>query len=105
MVAKRKNKYFLSKLKSKKLDLTPEAVLDLHGFTKEEAKEELSLFLINARTRHLKKVKIITGQGWHNKDFQSVLKPFVEAILDAENCSYTEATISEGGRGALIVDL
>lgn len=90
-----KNKYYLN----------PEAVLDLHGFTKKEAEEELFLFLRESKTKGFKKIKIITGQGWHNEDFQSILKPFIEDILDKENYTYTNAKINDGGSGAIMVSL
>lgn len=90
-----KNKYFSE----------PEAVLDLHGFTKKEAQSELFNFLEEAHQNNYKKIKIITGQGWHNKDFQSILKPFIEDILDQEGCEYRNAKLNDGGAGALIVKL
>jgi DNA-nicking Smr family endonuclease len=90
-----KNKYYLN----------PAAVLDLHGFTKKEAQAELFLFLEEVQEKGFKKIKIITGQGWHNSNFQSILKPFIEDILEEENYSYTDAKINDGGRGALIVNL
>jgi DNA-nicking Smr family endonuclease len=93
--AKVKNKYYIN----------PEAVLDLHGFTKKEAQEAFFEFLDEVREKGLKKIKIITGQGWHNEDFQSILKPFIEEILDEENYSYSDAKINDGGRGAIIVNL
>lgn len=90
-----KNKYYLD----------PEAVLDLHGFTKKEAEAELLLFLKESKVKGFKKIKIITGQGWHNQDFQSILKPFVENILEEENYSYSNTKIDDGGAGAIIVNL
>jgi DNA-nicking Smr family endonuclease len=90
-----KNKYYLN----------PEAVLDLHGFTKKEAERAFFEFLEESQEKGFRKIKIITGQGWHNKDFQSILKPFIEDLLDKENYSYTDAKINDGGRGALIVNL
>jgi DNA-nicking Smr family endonuclease len=90
-----KNKYYMS----------PGAVLDLHGFTKKEAGEAFFEFLEESREKGFKKIKIITGQGWHNKDFQSILKPFIESILDEENYSYTNAKINDGGQGAIVVKL
>lgn len=91
----RKNKYYIN----------PEAVLDLHGFTKKEAAEAFFEFLDESKEKDFKKIKIITGQGWHNKDFQSILKPFIEEILNEEGYSYSDAKISDGGRGALVVNL
>ena len=85
--------------------INPEAVLDLHGFTKKEAEEAFCSFLEESRERGFKKIKIITGQGWHNKDFQSILKPFIENILKEENYSYSDAKINDGGSGAIIVNL
>lgn len=92
---KNKNKYYIN----------PDAVLDLHGFTKKEAEEAFFIFLKEAQEKNLSKIKIITGQGWHNKDFQSVLKPFMEDLLEENNYSYRDAKINDGGKGAIIVDL
>ncbi len=90
-----KNKYYLN----------PQAILDLHGFTKKEAEEELFDFLESALENKLKKIKIITGQGWHNPNFQSILKPHIENILEQEGYQYQNAKINDGGAGAIIVNL
>ena len=90
-----KNKYYIN----------PAAVLDLHGFTKKEAQEAFFEFLDESKEKGFEKIKIITGQGWHNEDFQSILKPFIEELLDEENYSYSDAKINDGGRGAIIVKL
>ena len=90
-----KNKYYI----------VSEAVLDLHGFTKKESEEELFLFLKESEAKGFKKVKIITGQGWHNEDFQSILRPFIENLLDEKNYFYSNAKINDGGKGAIIVNL
>ncbi len=92
---KRKNKYCL----------VPELILDLHGFTKKEATEELFIFLKNAQEKNYRKIKIITGQGWHNPDYQSILKPHIENILDEECYQYQNSKPNDGGAGAIIVNL
>ena len=85
--------------------INPMAVLDLHGFTKKEAREAFFEFLDEADKRNFENIKIITGQGWHNEDFQSILKPFVEELLDKKNYSYSDAKMNNGGKGAIIVNL
>jgi DNA-nicking Smr family endonuclease len=95
----------MKKRKKNKYIVNPEAVLDLHGFTKKEAQEELFNFLREARQKNYQKIKIITGQGWHNPDFQSVLKPHIENILDNQGYEYQNAKMNDGGGGALIVKI
>ncbi|MGA2654963.1 MAG: Smr/MutS family protein [Gammaproteobacteria bacterium] len=79
-----------------------EAVLDLHGFTVDEARIAVSEFLTQTHTRCLRAVKIIHGKGQtrgsilRNKVYQWLPQcPFVLAC-----CS---AIPSDGGTGAIYV--
>ena len=82
-----------------------QAELDLHGLTKEEAREEVLDFLSEARVKRYNRIRIITGKGIHSENNQGVLNKYVQAILLKENLEYHEAKISEGGSGAIDVKL
>jgi len=79
--------------------------LDLHGFTKEEARDEVFDFLNKAKSSGNSKVRIITGKGLHSEHSRGVLKECVESILDEEGLEYCDAKINEGGSGALDVKI
>lgn len=102
--------------KLKKGKLTPEAKLDLHGFTSEQAHRTLLPFIINNHKQNKRLVLIITGKGEKNYDHayssQSLgvlkkkvpqwlqLPPVSDCILD-----FVEAHQKDGGSGALYVYL
>lgn len=44
----------------------PQEFLDLHGLTSEEAERRVESFLLTARGKGLRTVKIITGKGLHS---------------------------------------
>ena len=61
------------KLKSKELEqanvqLILERSIDLHGFTLEEANEEISKFIENCYLNKVKKINVITGKGMRSKN-------------------------------------
>ena len=93
------------KIKYNKYPLIAQEELDLHGLFKEEAKTAVSAFLEKARINEYKRVRIITGKGWHSSEGRGVLKDLVLKILDEKGLSYSEAKINEGGSGAINVDL
>lgn len=55
--------------------------LDLHGHTTNEAKREIKRFIENMKLQRIQTVKIITGRGWHSKDFKAVLPQLTEQLL------------------------
>ena len=79
--------------------------LDLHGFTKQEARSEVLNFLNEAKSSGNSKVRIITGKGLHSEYNRGVLKECVESILEEEYFEYCDAKINEGGSGALDVKI
>lgn len=100
-----------------------EAKIDLHGMRQDEAHHALRGFLSRTQGRGLRWVLVITGKGkvgldrddetpfdmTHNRD-RGVLKRNVprwleEPDLRALVVSYTTASISHGGEGALYVHL
>jgi len=95
-----------------------EARLDLHGFRQHEAHAALRSFLLSAYSRGLRWVLVITGKGgpvrqekeyWFEPE-RGVLKRNVprwlaEPELRAVVVSYTTASLSHGGEGALYIQL
>lgn len=97
-----------------------EARIDLHGFRQNEAHSALRSFLLSAHARGLRWVLVITGKGgpvrqekeqsYWNEAERGVLKRNVprwlaEPELRAVVVSYTSASLSHGGEGALYIQL
>ena len=76
------------RLKNKK----PEAELDIHGLTKDQAWPALETFFADSKKDGLEKVLIIHGKGNHSPD-EPVLKRMVMDFI--ERCPYA----GESGRG------
>jgi len=79
----------------------PECIIDLHGRTVREAKEELEGIVREKKYSH---VRIITGKGAFRVN-GPVLRDFVKQYLDEKRISYRPAKIADGGEGALEVFL
>ena len=92
--------------KLKNYGVTIEASLDLHGYTKDKAIRQLTLFLSNqARLSKLRKwkfsndndnnkndcyyVEVITGSGSHSMD-GPVLREAVRSVLDLREMKYIQ---------------
>lgn len=93
------------KIKQNKYLQIIQAELDLHGFTREEAREEIFNFLKEAEDKKYCKIRIITGKGIHSKNNQGILSDFVKDILAKEGLEYCDSKINEGGKGSLDVKL
>lgn len=86
----------------------PEASLDLHGNTMDEARAKVNEFLRQGREIKLRKVRIITGIGRGNADMKSKLRPVVVDRLNYYQHEgwirrYESAPPSDGGYGAIYV--
>lgn len=96
------------KTKRKASAREPEAVLDLHGLTLEEASKEIQSFIMGAKLRGYFMVKIIHGKGIHSPG-EAKLKNFVRTFLDTHAkkmiVSWQLAPANQGGSGAVIVYL
>jgi DNA-nicking Smr family endonuclease len=79
--------------------------LDLHGMTAEESRDALADFLLEARARGLRCVRVIHGKGLTSPNREPVLKGKVKAWLvqKHEVLAFTQARASDGGHGALLV--
>jgi DNA-nicking Smr family endonuclease len=93
----------LGQLKS----MRPQAELDLHGVTGNEARVLVNNFLSESVGNHLQKVRIVHGRGLHSPDGKAVLKDVVVAVLASSPYvrAYGNPPPAEGGTGAVWVIL
>lgn len=79
--------------------------IDLHGYTRDAAREALALFLSRSLAQGLRCVRIVTGQGLRSADQLPVLRVLTRNWLTqcTDVLAYCEATPKDGGAGALIV--
>ena len=81
-----------------------QAALDLHGMTTDEARDTLADFLLDARGRGLRCVRIIHGKGLTSPNREPELKGKVRRWLAQwdDVLAYCEAPRHAGGSGAVI---
>jgi len=81
-----------------------QAVIDLHGMTTSEAHDVLSDFLLDARNRGLRCVRVIHGKGLTSPNREPVLKGKVRRWLMQwdDVLAYCEAPRHAGGSGAVV---
>jgi DNA-nicking Smr family endonuclease len=87
--------------------LKPEAELDLHGLTVDEASTKVRFFLQDAVYQGFKTVLLVTGKGLHSSE-GPVLRQAVERLLDQQREQVIEWGVAPrryGGRGALFAFL
>lgn len=98
-----KKDYTISQLRT----MMPQATLDLHGKTQEEALAAVTAFLSDCRAHRIRKVSIITGKGLHSEGGVGVLRDAVIALLDSDGgiSEKNNAPLQYGGNGALWVIL
>jgi len=77
-----------SRLKNKK----PDAFLDIHGLSRDEAWHALEIFFNESKGQNLEKVLVIHGKGNHSSG-EAVLKRIVMEFI--EHCPFA----GESGRG------
>ena len=82
-----------------------QAELDLHGLIVDEAHDALSDFIVAARNRRFRCVRVIHGKGLSSPGKEPVLKGKVRRWLAHwdEVLAYTEAPRNAGGGGAILV--
>jgi len=82
-----------------------QAELDLHGMIVDEAHDALSDFVVAARNRRYRCVRVIHGKGLTSPNKEPVLKGKVRRWLAHwdEVLAYTEAPRHAGGGGAILV--
>ena len=81
-----------------------QAVIDLHRMTTSEAHDALSDFLLDARNRGLRCVRVIHGKGLTSRNREPVLKGKVRRWLGQwdDVLAYCEAPPHAGGGGAVV---
>jgi len=88
--------------------LRPEARLDLHGMSRQQAVERVAFFLQDSFHQGLQTVLLITGRGYGSEN-GPVLRPEIEKYLDSAGRSWVgewgRAPKKYGGEGALVVFL
>ncbi len=79
--------------------------LDLHGMTREIARDALSQFIRHAERDGLRCVRVIHGKGNGSPGREPVLKGKVRAWLvqKSEVLAFAQASASDGGHGAVLV--
>jgi DNA-nicking Smr family endonuclease len=82
-----------------------DAQLDLHGFNREEARQELAVFLDASSKRRFRCVRVIHGKGLSSPNHEPVLKTRVGNWLAqrADVLAFCQARPEEGGSGAVLV--
>jgi DNA-nicking Smr family endonuclease len=89
-------------------DYAVQAHVDLHGLTREEARDRVARFLLDSRRAGRRCVLIVHGRGNHSKDSIPVLKQAVRSWLERGQIARTvlafaTARPSDGGAGAVYV--
>jgi DNA-nicking Smr family endonuclease len=99
-------------------DVAPQARLDLHGMTEDEAHRALVQFIMMSLALRCRRILIITGKGRsadqttrsHSSEGRGILRRLVPLWLEVEAlrpfvAAVVSAPIELGGPGALVVDL
>lgn len=85
----------------------PDAELDLHGKTQEEAIGMVQNFLLTAKRQRLRRVLLITGKGANSGQRGPVLRDAVNSWLERNGSQfasrYGPAAREQGGQGAIMV--
>lgn len=85
-----------------------QAHVDLHGHTRDEAKQELLRFVEDSYRKQHRCILVVHGRGLHSKDQIPVLKQGLRAWLSSGRISryvlaFTSAQRHDGGLGAVYV--
>ncbi|MCQ2241892.1 Smr/MutS family protein [Treponema sp.] len=82
--------------------MNPEAVIDLHQLTRDEAWSRLQNFVNDCYRRNLKKILIIHGKGIHSNGSDPVLGPMVRMFIENDKRLGTSGhpDRNHGGNGA-----
>ena len=66
-------------------NMRPEAVLDLHGLTRDEAWTRMDSFVSDCARRGLRKIMVIHGKGNHSHDSDPVLGMMVRQFIEQDS--------------------
>ena len=87
--------------RSRLLKQKPDAYIDLHGLTRDEAWSSLEAFFNTGRTKGFEKLKVIHGKGNHSNNeapLRSLTRQFIENCIFAGEYGFCD--VKDGGRGA-----
>lgn len=84
---------------------TLQANLDLHGHTRDEARDALSLFIRECIAHEKRCVRVVHGKGLGSPGREPVLKKLVHGWLaqKKEVLAFCQARNADGGAGAVVV--
>ena len=79
--------------------------LDLHGLRRDEAREALSTFILEAHKQGIRCVRVVHGKGLGSPGKAPILKSRVHSWLVQKNevLAFVQAKPADGGAGALVV--
>jgi DNA-nicking Smr family endonuclease len=82
-----------------------QGTLDLHGFTRDEARQELSAFLDACMQKKFRCIRVIHGKGLGSKNREPVLKTRIGNWLmqRADVLAFCQAKSEDGGGGAILI--
>lgn len=82
-----------------------QAELDLHGFNRDEARDQLAAAFTQWRKRDIRCVRVIHGKGLGSPGKDPVLKKLVAGwLMNYDDVlAYAQARVHDGGAGALLV--
>ncbi|MCW8955490.1 MAG: Smr/MutS family endonuclease [Gammaproteobacteria bacterium] len=94
-------KSLLKQLRNGKLPV--EGHIDLHGYTRDNARKTLLGFIQHAQQQGYKIVCVVHGKGYHSEDGRPVLKALVNKWLQniPEVLAFATAQPRDGGTGAV----
>ncbi|HBB42533.1 MAG TPA: DNA mismatch repair protein MutS [Treponema sp.] len=83
-------------------NMRPQAVIDLHGLTRDEAWARLNGFVSDCIRKNLRKILIIHGKGNHNTNSDPVLGEMVQKFIEQDKRLGTSGhpDRNNGGSGA-----
>ena len=92
-------------LKLRRGDWAIQRQLDLHGLRRDEAREQLSIFIREAYQHGIRCVRVVHGKGLGSPGKVPVLKSRVHSWLVQKNevLAFAQAKPADGGAGALVV--
>ncbi len=81
-------------------------ILDLHGFTIDEGYKILQTFIIKNFTQNSRTVLVITGNNKNGQTFKNKVPRWLkESPFTSYITSFKNAPPSQGGEGALVIEL
>lgn len=85
-----------------KYQKTPDIILDLHGLTVEQAREQLLKLVSDSSNKN---IRIITGKGNHSANGIAKIQLEVKDFLNKQGISWKYGKVNEGGEGVIEIEL